>query len=440
MFRRVVWMCGCLAVLGWTGDANAQQYTRVSVSTAGTQADGASGGAVFSGDSRFVVFSSSATNLVTGDTNGSNDVFIRDLVGHTTSRLSIATDGTERTGASGASAGTLPHLYGPNVSVNQDGSLVAFSSVAALDPADNNACGGHNCSDVYIRNRTLNTTALVSVASNNAVADNESGGPQVSGDGRYVVFTSLASNLVFGDQNGVEDVFLRDLTALTTTRISVSSTGNDLTAPSYGARISADGSVIAFVSDAPISSAPDPVPCAIGQTTCGRAYLFDRATNTMTRLPFPPLARASSGVVVTTVDITPDGRFVVMSLSHVYSGIDAGTMLAVYDRQTQRLSPDLDGIGTHGGPVTINASGRFVSIGGGSLRAFLAGGFTFDRQTTSYLQAPDIPVPRLHARRLGLPSPAPDAGRNEGAVQQRGCARRRRHQQRGRHLPPESRW
>ena len=217
MFGRYLWLCGCLAAtLGWAAVANAQQYTLVSVLTAGTPGNRDSTGAVFSGDGKVVAFSSLATNLVPGDTNGTQDVFVRDLASHTTTRVSVASDGSESQGFSGKFASS----YGANVGLNQDGAIVAFALTAALDPADTN---GHL--DIYVRDRTLNQTTRVSVASDGGQANDDSTDPHLSGDGRYVVFTSAASNLVSGDNNGFADVFLRDRTTLTTTRLSVSSDG-----------------------------------------------------------------------------------------------------------------------------------------------------------------------------------------------------------------------
>src|SRR5262249_53524740 len=151
--------------------------------------------AVFSGDGKIVAFTSAATDLVTGDTNNSDDVFVRDLAAHTTTRVSVASDGSERPGHSGTNGAntSTSMIPGPNMSLNQDGSIVAFSSQAAFDLADTNSQ-----SDIYVRNRTLNQTSLVSVSSSNAAANGASGDPRLTPDGRYVIFTSAASNLVPG--------------------------------------------------------------------------------------------------------------------------------------------------------------------------------------------------------------------------------------------------
>src|SRR5262249_20630165 len=152
-----------------------------------------------------------------------------------------------------------------NVSLNQDGSLVAFVSLAAFDAADTNGV-----SDIYLRNRGTNQTTQISVASDGTHANGASADPHVSADGRYVVFTSVASNLVTG-VGDVPHVFLRDLVTLTTTLVGADATGVHLSEESFGGRISADGSIIAFVARVFDLSEPDCVP-AFG---CLRAVVLD---------------------------------------------------------------------------------------------------------------------------------------------------------------------
>jgi hypothetical protein len=382
----------------WSDRAWAQQIVRVSVASDGTQANGRSQGAVFSGDGRFVAFSSAADNLVAGDTNGAADVFIRDLAGHTTTRASVGTDGTGHAGDSGLQAPPAGNarMFSPNVSLSHDGAIVAFSSTAPLDPADTNSCAGHNCSDIYVRDRVLNQTTRISMAADGGLSNDESGDPQVSADGRYVIFTSLASNLVAGDGNGVEDVFLRDRLTQTTTRLSVSPTGTELAAPSYGGRLSANGRIVAFISEAPIVGDPDPVSCEPMATTCGRAFVLDLSSHALTRLPMPATSPGFPlGATVVALDLTPDGRFVAIEMRYATSIGPTGfnSQMLVYDRQTRDLVTSLNISGEHLVGIAINSSGRFVSIGGGFARLFEIGGATFDRQLSDYVQTPDLPNP-----------------------------------------------
>ena len=131
-------------------DRQAGSTTRVSVATNGAQANAASLEPSISDDGRYITFQSSATNLVSGDTNGTGDIFIRDRQTNTTARMSVGANGAQGTGSSSDPA------------ISGDGRYVA----------------------------SLETS--------------------ISGDGRSVAFDSLASNLVTGDTNAVRDVFLRD--------------------------------------------------------------------------------------------------------------------------------------------------------------------------------------------------------------------------------------
>jgi hypothetical protein len=141
-----------------------------------------------------VTFSSAATNLVTGDTNGVYDVFVRDRLLNTTERVSVDSSG-------------VPGNYASIDSVlSADGRTVAFLSVATnLVPGDSNA---HE--DVFVHDRQTGATERVSVSSAGVQANSSSYVPSISADGRYVAFDSLATNLVPGDTNAYGDVFVRD--------------------------------------------------------------------------------------------------------------------------------------------------------------------------------------------------------------------------------------
>ncbi len=222
-------------------DLKSNVTERVSVDSSGTQANGASGGedrpAAISPDGRFVAFVSDATNLVPGDTNGRSDVFIRDRQTGTTERVSVATGGDEGNDSSGAS--------GP-VAVSSDGRFVAFAS-----DADNLVSGDTNgSSDVFVRDRQTDTTERVSVASDGTEGDSYADSPAMSADGRYVAFESAASNLVPGDTNASMDVFVRDRQTGTTTRVDTDGSGGQANGQSSAPAISADGRYVAFSSDA----------------------------------------------------------------------------------------------------------------------------------------------------------------------------------------------
>jgi hypothetical protein len=215
-------------------DRTTNVTSRVSVDSFGGDSNGGSSNPSISADGRYVTFYSNATDLVPGDTNGAFDVFVRDRTLNTTSRVSLTSLGTEGNADS------------TGCSISADGRYVAFFSFASnVVPGDTN---GTN--DVFVRDRTLNTTSRVSINTLGVGANGNSDDAEISADGRYVAFESAATNLVAGDTNHKEDVFVRDRTAGTTTRVSVgglATQGND---DSYVGSISADGRLVAFESDA----------------------------------------------------------------------------------------------------------------------------------------------------------------------------------------------
>ncbi|WP_343713628.1 hypothetical protein [Inquilinus sp.] len=208
--------------------------TLVSVAAGGGLADGHSGNTDISASGRYVVFNSGATNLVAGDTNGQTDIFLRDLQTGTTTRVSVS-DGE----AQGDS-------YSRDARVSDDGQRVVF-----LSHAGNLVAGDTNSrDDIFVRDLAAGTTERVSVATDGTHANDYSDQASISGDGRYVVFQSAATNLVAGDTNGAVDIFMRDLQTDTTVRVSTSGTGAEANGRSFSPDISADGRYIVFASEA----------------------------------------------------------------------------------------------------------------------------------------------------------------------------------------------
>jgi Tol biopolymer transport system component len=207
---------------------------RVSVSSAGEEANEGSWDCSVSRDGRFVAFCSKASNLVPDDTNGWEDVFVRDMLTGTTERVSVSSVGEQ-----GDLWSRVPVLSG-------DGRYVAFGSCATnLAPGDTNGEG-----DVYVRDRLIGTTERVSLSSSGGEGNNYSWLPAISADGLHVAFVSRASNLVPDDTNGCDDVFVRDLLAGTCERVSVSSFGVEGNRHSGNAAIGADGRYVVFHSRA----------------------------------------------------------------------------------------------------------------------------------------------------------------------------------------------
>jgi len=242
---------------------------RVSVSSSGTAGNGESTRPSISGDGRYVAFRSEATNLVAGDTNGLRDVFLHDMQTGVTTRASETSSGTGGNGKS-----DRPVISG-------DGRYVAFYS-----DADNLVAGDNNAMrDVFVYDRTDGSMVRISVSSTGAEGNADSSRPAISSDGRFIVFYSDADNLVAGDTNALRDIFLHDRdpdgngsfdTAGTTILVT-----NGTTGPSDGASsspaISGDGSVLGFDSVA-TNLVPDDT------NTFEDAFIYDRATATMTRL------------------------------------------------------------------------------------------------------------------------------------------------------------
>lgn len=271
--------------------------TRVSVSSDGTQADGASKNSAISGDGRYVVFKSAATNLLTGKTCSTWSIYIHDTATGKTEIVSVSSGGKHanapscnptisvcgryvafESSATNLAANTLGknHIYVHDrargetrvVSVNSNGAranaasynpeisgngrFVVFESRATnLSPAVNT-----HRRHIYLHNLFTRTTTIVSQSSRFRPANNHSRNPAISEDGRFIVFQSLANNLVPNDTNSVDDIFIHEHSIGETTRISLNTDGEETNRPSLFPSISANGRYIAFYSS---STNIDPV-------------------------------------------------------------------------------------------------------------------------------------------------------------------------------------
>jgi Tol biopolymer transport system component len=281
---------------------------RISVSANGGSANGFSNDASLSRTGRYVAFLSGASNLVMGDTNGKWDVFVRDRRTNSTERVSVGTGGAQGNDDSSEN------------DISGSGSVVVFRSAASnLVPDDTNGVA-----DIFVRNRPLATTSRVSVSTGGAQANDQSFFPAIAGGGGYVAFASLASNLVPGDTNGVNDIFVRNLLTDTTSRVTVSSAGVQANArSSIHAAISGGRRFVAFASQA-----SNLVP---GDTN-GVSDIFVRDLETGTTTLVSDLAGASYGGS-DQPSISPDGRYVTFSAA--FDGQPfSETTLFLLDRQT----------------------------------------------------------------------------------------------------------
>jgi Tol biopolymer transport system component len=223
-----------LAVGTFVHDRQTGITERVSVDSAGNEGNSLSGSPAISADGRFVAFQSSASNLVTGDTNGWSDIFVHDRQTGITERVSVDSAGNQGNAGSWYPA------------IRADARYVAFESEATnLVPGDNNGWF-----DIFVHDRQTGITERVSVDSAGNQGNGSSRDPAISADGRYVAFQSCASNLVTGDTNGRADTFVHDRQTGITERVSVDSAGNEGNSFSQEVHVSADGRFVAFASEA----------------------------------------------------------------------------------------------------------------------------------------------------------------------------------------------
>jgi len=218
-------------------DGSTGETVRVSVGNTGTQGNGAASSPTLSADGRYVAFISEASNLVAGDTNGFSDVFVRDCELGTTERVNVSTGGAQAVGDDAREP-----------SISPDGRYVVFHSSAGdlvttpIGVAD----------QVFRHDRETEETILVSADNSGNAGNLGSGGPSVSSGGRYVAFSSASTNLVPGDTNAASDVFVRDCATGRTSRVSLGEGGAQGNGGSRASvqGISDDGKRIVFTSSA----------------------------------------------------------------------------------------------------------------------------------------------------------------------------------------------
>ncbi|KAB8189811.1 S8 family serine peptidase [Nonomuraea phyllanthi] len=249
----------------------------LSVSSEGVRADGLSGAPRFGADGRYAVFDSDATTLVPGDTNGRTDIFLRDRQTGTTERVSVAQDGSQAAGSS------------REPTISADGRYIAFRSDAAnLVPGDDNGVidtfvrdretgtvrritgpepdtettgpvisadgtaiafsNGPGLGQLYVQDLATGRSTLVSATTDGGPTKGMPFAPSLSADGRLVAFYSDGDDLVEGDANRRDDVFVRDVAAGTTERISAAPDGVEGDGRADLPSISEDGRYVAFES------------------------------------------------------------------------------------------------------------------------------------------------------------------------------------------------
>jgi Tol biopolymer transport system component len=325
--------------------------TRVSVASDGTEGNFASDAPSISADGRYVAFVSGASNLVANDADQIDDIFVHDLQTRQTTIVSVASDSTQ------ANAGSR------NPVISADGRYVAFASDASNLVANDT----NGSRDIFVHDRQTQQTTRVSVVSDGGQS---SGGTStsplvsISSNGRYVAFSSPATNLVPDDTNGLNDVFVHDRQTGQTTRISVASDGTQANGDSVDPSISADGRYVAFDSGAS-NLAPNDTNI---QTD---VFVHDRQTGQTTRISIASDGTQGDGISVIP-SISADGRYVVFcsyAINLVLDDTNGYADVFVHDRQTgqtTRISVALDGAQGNGGsylyPASTSADGRYVTF------------------------------------------------------------------------------
>ena len=379
MRRRTLAPCmvgiGVIALaLASTSFAGAATTERVNVSSSGEQdSNGFPFDSAISADGRYVAFDSDSSNLVPGDTNDKRDVFVRDRKLHTTTRVSVSSNGHQANGesfsaeisASGryvafeSNASSLPlgdgafqvfvrdlklhkttmvsvspkgdapdnESFDPAISAN--GRYIAFTSRADVV---SHGGGGQprNIPDVFVRDQERGKTRLVSVSSSGSQGNNQSYAPAISANGRYVAFESRAANLVHHDTNKNRDVFMRDVRHHTTKRVSVSSGGHQANGDSQAPAISGDGRYIAFTSGANLVD---------GDTNhLNDVFVRDRTRHTTRRVSVSSRERQGNKGS-SSAAISADGRYVAFdsgASNLVHGDTNRHSDVFVRDRKRQR--------------------------------------------------------------------------------------------------------
>ncbi|MDQ4095521.1 MAG: hypothetical protein M3174_04850 [Actinomycetota bacterium] len=318
---------------------------RVSIASDGTEGNGLSYSPAISGNGRFVAFISAASTLVSDDGNDVDDVFVHDLQTERTRRVSIASNGEEGS----ESVGDQPDL-------SRSGRFVVFHTRSQLSPADDNA--DH---DVYVRDRKTQSTRLLSVTSDgDPVNDGDSMYPQISEEGRFVVFQSDSEDLVAGN-NGVTDIFLHDRRTGETRIVSTRPNGRLAAAASSYPQISGDGTIVTFDSGAQL------VP---GDNNAFRDIYMRNMDTGQTRLVTRDRNGGPTNEFSEYSSISPNGRmigFYSQATDLVADDPPSAYSAYVYDRKTKRIVMlDRSSSGAPGDGLSyvtgVSGNGRFVLI------------------------------------------------------------------------------
>jgi Tol biopolymer transport system component len=283
-------------------DRQAGTTIRVSVNSDGAQGNGATQRPVMSRDGTYVAFESAAKNLAGGigavpvgggDTNNVRDVFVYSMATHKTTRVSVVSGGAQGNGES------------VRPSISADGHKIAFHSLASnLVSGDTNAK-----TDIFVHDLNTGQTTRVNVAADGTQANDGALSPSISANGAFVAFDSGATNLIPGQDGGIDDVYVKDLNSGAVNRVSNATGGGQADRPSHDSSISGDGRFVAFWSEATNIVAGDTNTCGTPAEPCEDIFVHDRSTGGTRRVSV-----SSTGVEANNESFSPamsvDGRFV----------------------------------------------------------------------------------------------------------------------------------
>jgi Tol biopolymer transport system component len=333
-------------------DRRTGETTRVSVDSAGVEGNNISRNPSLSADGRYVAFESFATNLVDEDTLGHWDVFVHDLQTRATTRISRARYGRE------AESDSL------NPSISADGRFVAFDSLASnLVNRDWNIYR-----DVFVHDRSDGYITKASMETNGFESNGHSQRPSISADGRFVAFESEASNLaLWPDTNRATDVFVHNRETRHTNRVSVSSANLEGDSASWRPSISADGRYVVYTSGATNLVPGDSPPGGLVDID---VFMFDRETRKTTQVNLAPDGRSTAWSSAHRPAISADGRFVAFQSAEddLVPGDANGSwdvfVRDVVTKSTTRVSVDSAGAEANrdSGLPAMSADGRHVAF------------------------------------------------------------------------------
>lgn len=318
-------------------DRQAKQTTRVSIATNGAETPAGSYNLepAISDNGQYVTFVSGAANLVSGDTNGRQDVFIRNRSSNQTIRIDLGPGHDQPNGDSEFPA------------ISSDGKYIAYASFASNIDTSNTVPDTNGKKDIFVYNQINATSTRISNGTDGANGNGISAKPSISADGGIIAFSSTSTNLVLNDTNGKSDVFIYDAGQIK--RVSVSTQGAQGNDDSDSPVVSRDGRFVAFASKAK-NLTPNPT------TNSYDIYLYDTLNQTTINL-----SRTLPGMNVRP-SISGDGRFIAfVSFS---TNLNGGFDVQIYDRDNGTVTAMTDA--TMGSPSndypSISIDGRYVAF------------------------------------------------------------------------------